>query len=146
FHSYWLDVGTLATYFRAHRDILAEKIKVKMPGKQSDGRPVWIGAECKIHAGAQIADHVLIGNKVIIEEGAAIGEFTALGDKCVVRKDAKLANCLLFGGTTIGERARVRDSIIGSNSMIEDDCHIRPGNVLGDATLITRGSLLPASF
>ncbi|MGH8103470.1 MAG: nucleotidyltransferase family protein, partial [bacterium] len=30
FHSYWLDVGTLATYFRAHRDILAEKIKVKI--------------------------------------------------------------------------------------------------------------------
>lgn len=146
FHSYWLDVGTLPTYFRAHRDILAEKIKVKVPGKRSEKRPLWMGTECRIHPGAQIADHVVIGNKVILEEGAAIGEFTALGDKCVVRKGAKVADSILFSGVTVGERVRIRDSILGVGAMIEDDCLIRPGNVLGDATLVTRGSMLPAAL
>lgn len=146
FRSYWLDVGTLPAYFRAHRDILAEKIKVKVPGKRSEKRPLWTGTECRIHPSVQIADHVLIGNKVILEEGVAVGEFAVLGDKCVVRKDSKVTDSILFAGVTIGERARIRDSILGAGAMIEDDCIIRPGNVLGDATLVTRGSILPASL
>jgi mannose-1-phosphate guanylyltransferase/phosphomannomutase len=146
FTSYWMDVGTLPTYFRAHRDILAEKVKVKIPAKRSERRALWTGTECKIHASALLADHVLIGNKVIIEEGATIGEYSVLGDKCVVRKDAKITDTLCFGGVTIGERTRVRDSILGAGTILEDDCQIRAGNVLGDSTLVMRGSLLPTSL
>ncbi len=146
FDSYWLDVGTLSTYMRAHRDILSGKVKVVLPGKKGDKRSIWLGEDVRLHPSCHISEFVLIGDKVVVEEEVYIGEYTVIGSRGRLRKQSALSECILFDGVVVGERARVRESVLGQDSIVEDDVVIRSGNILGDGSLVTRGSILPSAM
>src|SRR3954471_23838514 len=56
---YWEDVGTLAAYVQAHRDILDGRVQVEVPGFRLDGN-VWLGEGAEVDPDARIEGPAII--------------------------------------------------------------------------------------
>ena len=146
FDGYWLDVGTFSSYFKAHQDILAGKIRVSVPGKFKKSEGVWVQEHVKIAEGAEIKPPVFIGENTVIGEGVVISEYTVIGSRCTIQKDARVESSILHEEVLVGENARIRESLLGKGVIIEPGVYIRSGNILGSGSVITQGSILPSSF
>jgi glucose-1-phosphate adenylyltransferase len=100
---YWVDVGTVQSYWQAHMDLLMEKPQIDLYDRS------WIihtrteeQAPARIERGAQISDS-LITNGCIISGGAVV------------------ERSILSSGVHLGANAVVRDSIILTDTVIEAD-------------------------
>jgi NDP-sugar pyrophosphorylase family protein len=94
-NAYWCDIGTPGEYRRATNDVLSGAFC--LPGHAPASSDVWIGA------GTQIAaDAVIVGPSVI-------------GDDVEVASGARIERSIIWQGSSIGERALLRDAIVGMN-------------------------------
>ncbi|MFN4182104.1 MAG: sugar phosphate nucleotidyltransferase [bacterium] len=146
FDGYWLDVGTFSSYFKAHQDILAGKIRVSLPGKMRKNEGVWMQDRVRIAESAEVKPPVFIGENTVIGEGAVITEYTVIGSRCTIQKEARVESAILHEEVLVGENARIRESLLGRGVIIEPGAHIRSGNILGSGSVISQGSILPSSF
>jgi len=97
--AYWCDIGTPPEYRRATTDVLRGIFK--LPGHAPLTSDVWIGR------GAIVAqDAVVIGPSV-------------LGDGVRVESGARVERSIVWQGSHIGERAVLRDAIVGMNYRVE---------------------------
>jgi glucose-1-phosphate adenylyltransferase len=149
---YWMDVGTVSSYWQAHMDQLTERPPLDMNDRSwivhtrtEERPPVWIanGAVvsnsmitdgCVIHPGAHIECSVLSPG-VVIKEGAIVRESVLLTDS-VVEKGASIERTIIdkrvhigentiIGGYTPGPEPLV--AMIGKNSQVPDGYKIEPG-------------------
>ncbi len=124
---YWLDIGTPASYLKAHHDFLAGKIE---------------GFEIERSDDSDVATR------------AEIDKASVIGEGCSIKPGARITNSVIGAGVTIEEKAVVEDSVIWSHSRISSfaevrnaivgrSCHIGrnamvgEGTVLGDKTALT---------
>ena len=150
---YWVDVGTIDSYWQAHMDLLVEKPKLDLSDRSwiihtlpEDRPPVRIaaGAEivdsmitngCVISAGASIHRSVL-GPGVIVGPEFKIVDSVILTD-CVIQEKAIVARTILDKRVVIAEKARVGSTdpeqaltMIGKNSLVPSEMVIAPGAVI----------------
>jgi NDP-sugar pyrophosphorylase family protein len=125
-NEYWLDIGTPASYLKAHHDFLNGRIsgfEIDRSGlsdiatKASIDRNSVIGDGCMIKPGAQIVNSVL-GVGVHVEEKAYI------------------ENSVIWPHTRIATSAEIRDAIIGKSCHVGRNVTINAGTVLGDKASI----------
>jgi mannose-1-phosphate guanylyltransferase len=124
---YWLDIGTPASYLKAHHDFLAGRIA---------------GFDLERGNGSDVATHAEIDRASVIGEG------------CTIKPGAKIVNSVIGPGVHIEEKAVIEDSVIWSHTrvasaaeirgaVIARSCHIgrnatvSPGTVLGDKSSLT---------
>ncbi len=103
---YWCDIGDPAVYRQAHEDILAGRVKVDIPGKETQPG-IWCGKD------------------VLIDQGAELEAPLFLGEGCVIAKDV-----LIYGPTVIGSRCRLGTGAVIKKSILWDDMHINPGTTI----------------
>lgn len=116
FHGYWRDVGTIQAYWEANMDVLRPDSGISPQG--------W-GIRPNSEAGAGVADRC----PVRFAAGCEVqGSMIAAG--CVIK--GMVSNSVLSPGVVVEAGARVRDSIIF------DDCVIEQGAVLDLAILDKR--------
>ncbi len=144
FDGYWLDVGSFSSYFKAHRDIFTGKISVHLSAKSKDG--IWIQERVKIGANVELNPPVFIGENSVIDDGAVISEYTVIGSRNTIQREARIEGCILHSDVIVGEKARLRESILGKGVIIESEVLLRAGNILGNGCVVTQGSIFPASF
>ena len=97
--AYWCDIGTPGEYRRATGDVLRGVFK--LPGHIPITSDVWIGK------GARVAnDATVVGPSVI-------------GDGVVVASGARVERSIIWQGSSVGERAVLRDAIVGMNYRVE---------------------------
>lgn len=97
--AYWCDIGTPGEYRRATRDVLSGAFRI--PGGVPVTSDVWIGA------GARVAkDAVITGPSVI-------------GDGVEVASGAHIERSIIWQGSRVGERAVLKDAIVGTNYRVE---------------------------
>ncbi|MES1920571.1 hypothetical protein MHBO_002228 [Bonamia ostreae] len=63
----------------------------------------------------------IIGQNVIIGEGANIENHVVIGDNCVIEEGVVLQNCVLFSGSIIKKSSSVAGSIIGWDCVVREN-------------------------
>lgn len=156
FDGYWVDVGTINSYWQSHMDLLVTPPPIDLNDRRwivhtrtEERPPVWIssGAKimdsmvadgCEIYPGA-IVERSVISPGVRIGPNAVIRESVVLTDT-VIDKDAIVERAILEKKTHIGERARVGAILpiaeplipmVGKNSRVPADMVVEPGAVIG---------------
>jgi glucose-1-phosphate adenylyltransferase len=156
YDGYWVDVGTVASYWQAHMDQLEDNPPFDLNDRSwiihtrtEERPPVWIakGASiensmlsdgCEVSNGARVERSVLSPG-VIVKEGALVRESILLTGT-VVEAGAIVERTITDKKVTIGEKARVGGvtstaepiiAMIGKNSIVPPDFTIEPGAIIG---------------
>ncbi len=156
FDGYWVDVGTVTSYWQAHMDLLVTPPPIDLNDRRwivhtrtEERPPVWIakGATvedlmvadgCEIYPGARVTCSVLSPG-VRVAEGAVVQQAVVLTDT-VIEKNALVERAILDKRTLVQEGARVGGvsseketliAMVGKNSRVLPGMVIEPGAVVG---------------
>ena len=110
--AYWMDLGTPASYLRAHFDILEGRV-----GFEPEYPAPFVGDGAEVHLEAHL------GRWVVIGAGARVGA------------RARIEDSVLHPGAEVGAGARVTGSILGPRARVGSDA------VLQDAILAERAAV-----
>ena len=99
--AYWCDMGTPSEYRRATNDVLNGKFV--MPGHAPITSNAWIAPDAKVDSSAQIIGPSVVGSGTSIARGV------------------RIERSIIWHGAEIGERAIVRDSIVGMNYAVASE-------------------------
>ena len=99
--AYWCDIGTPSEYRRATDDVLNGKFV--MPGHAPVTSNVWIAPDAKVDSSAQVTGPSVIGASTRVGQGV------------------RIERSIIWQGATIGEKAVVRDSIVGMNYAVASE-------------------------
>lgn len=97
--AYWCDIGTPGEYRRATADVLRGVFK--LPGHAPITSDVWIGKNARVAKDATIVGPSVIGDGVDVASGA------------------RVERSIIWQGSSVGERAVLRDAIVGMNYHVE---------------------------
>jgi glucose-1-phosphate adenylyltransferase len=155
YSGYWVDVGTVDSYWKAHMDLLAEmppidlndrswvihtRTEERPPVRISSGAQVrdsMISDGCVISPGA-VVERSILSPGVRVLPGAVIRESVVLTD-AVIQPGAKVERVIVDKQVTIGEKAAVggidlssepRITMIGKNSQLPEKLIVEPGAVI----------------
>ena len=155
YNGYWVDVGTVNSYWQAHMDLLnAEKPfnlydrKWVYHTRTEERAPMWIeqgsvvedsliSDGCIIKAGAKVIRSVLSPG-VTVESGAVVEESILLTDT-VVGSGASVRRAITDKRVHIGAKAKVGDingyevvlAMVGKNSTVPEGMTVQPGAMIG---------------
>jgi mannose-1-phosphate guanylyltransferase len=111
---YWMDIGTPERYLQASWDILERRVKTRV-------EPTTAGM--LIAAGATIAEEASVGPRAVvsagcrIEAGAEIRDSVLL-DGCTVGRDALVESSILAPGAEVEPGAALRNSVVGRDERV----------------------------
>ncbi len=124
YQGYWVDVGTVASYWQAHMDLLSDNPPLNLYDRS------WI-----VHTRSEERPPAKIYNGAIIEN-------SLISDGCIIETGARISHSVLSPGVHVQSNANVVDSIILTDSLLENDtsveraildkrAHIRHGAKIG---------------
>ncbi len=134
-NGYWCDIGNLQMYRQAHTDILQEKVKLKLTTTQSDPG-IYIGNNCQIAPTVKIIPPVLIGDNCRISSGASIEANSVIGDNVLIQEGVSIRQSIVWSNTYIGHNANLRACVVCNNVTIHNSAEILEGAIIGANTLI----------
>ncbi len=135
---YWIDIGTPASYMRAHRDLMAGRCAAG-PFRESSGA-VRRGAGCRIAPGADLAGPCFLGDGCVVEEGARIGPESVIGPGCTIGPGAVVERAIVWGDSAVGAEAAVREAILGEACRVGAGAEVGAGCVLGSRSILSAHS------
>jgi mannose-1-phosphate guanylyltransferase / phosphomannomutase len=139
---YWCDVGTIQSYLQANWDALEGRVRCQVSGRR-DGS-VWVGEGVEFGLDVRVDGAVFIGSDAKIKAGAFINGPVVIDKYTVVDDNAKVSNSVIWQHSYVGERCRLRQSIVGRNVTIKDGCLLDDNTVVGDDCIIGEGSRIDA--
>ena len=146
FSGYWVDVGTVDSYWQSHMDLLTTPPPIDLNDRSwiihtrtEERPPIWVsgGAEvkdsmitdgCVIAAGARV-ERCVLSPGVRLQEGAVVRESILLTDT-VVEAGAVVERAIIDKRVRIGEGARVGGILPGGSlsvAMIGKNSQVPPG-------------------
>jgi mannose-1-phosphate guanylyltransferase/phosphomannomutase len=138
---YWCDIGNLQQYLEAHHDVLAGRVRIKVPGTEiSPG--VWVEEGAFVDAGALLKGPALIGANCRIGNQARIEPYTVLGGGCLIQERASLKRSVLWDNVYVGTGAALRGAVLGSRVRVKAGAGIYEGAVVGDDSLIRENCII----
>jgi glucose-1-phosphate adenylyltransferase len=114
YSGYWVDVGTIQSYWQAHMDLLANEPPLKLNDRS------WV-----IHTRTEERPPVRIA-------AGAVAMDSMLSDGCILEAGARVENCVLSPGVIVRSGAIVRQSILLTDVIVD------PGAVVERAILDKR--------
>ena len=138
---YWCDIGNLQQYLEAHQDILSNKVKIKMPGKEVAPQ-VWLEEGASIDGSAIVKGPVVIGANSQIGDGAVIEPYSLLGSGCLIQRGASIKRSVIWDNVFVGKGAALRGAVVGSRVQVQARAGIYEGAVVGEDSIIRESSQL----
>jgi mannose-1-phosphate guanylyltransferase / phosphomannomutase len=140
---YWRDIGNIDEYRRAHEDVLADRVKLCIPGQQRrvDGGTVWGESGAAVGRDVKLQGNVILGRNAHIGSGAVL-ENVVVGAECTIEEGAELRHVVLWERCAIGRRARLSESVctanvrIGDGALIRENCILADGAEVGDRAMV----------
>ena len=153
---YWMDVGTIESYWQAHMDMLSPTPALKLYDRNwiihtrtEERAPARLPADahvyasmicdgCYIGAGARVESSVLSPG-VVVRPGAVVRESILLTD-CFVESGAVVERAVLDKGVNVGKNARIgwgvadpkiTIALVGKHSVVPDSCVVEPNAQIG---------------
>ena len=124
---YWLDIGTPASYLKAHHDFLGGRIA---------GFDIETGAESDVATRSEIDKPSVIGEGCTIKPGVRISN-SVIGPGVYIDEKAVIENSVIWSHTRISSFAEIRGAVIGRSCHIGRNAIVSEGTVLGDKTSLT---------
>jgi glucose-1-phosphate adenylyltransferase len=103
---YWVDVGTVASYWQAHMDLLADTPSLDLNNR------TWI-----IHTRTEERPPAYVGRGVLVEN-------SMVADGCILAPGCQVIHSVLSPGVQINAGAIVRDSILLTDSVVKENAII----------------------
>jgi glucose-1-phosphate adenylyltransferase len=156
YSGYWVDVGTVSSYWQAHMDLLNRPSPIDLHDRswiihtRTEERPpvqILQGATvidsmitdgCVIYPGATV-ERSILSPGVTVKNGAIVRESVVLTDT-VIEPGAIIERTIIDKRAQVGENARVgaieatsepRIAMIGKNSVVAAGMIIQPGAIIG---------------
>jgi glucose-1-phosphate adenylyltransferase len=137
FEGYWRDVGTIDSYFEAHRDLLPDSSRFQLDAADW---PIWPSmvkpGATRIRRGARL-DNVLIGGGADI---AGTVRNSVVGQGAVIEPGATVSDSVVLPGVLVGRGAAVNRTILDSGAYVGSASRI--GRPEGEITLVGPGQRL----
>lgn len=106
YSGYWVDVGTVKSYWKAHLDLLADKPSIDLNDRS------WI-----IHTRTEERPPVrIISGSTILD--------SMITDGCVISSGAHVERSILAPGVLVHSGATIRESIVMSEAIIGSGAHV----------------------
>jgi glucose-1-phosphate adenylyltransferase len=155
YSGYWMDVGTMVSYWRAHMDLLSENNLLQLNDRSwvihtrtEERPPVQIARGASIQ-NCMISDGCVIDSGAFLEQ-CVLSPGVIVKDKAIVRQSVLLTDCIIEAGAVVehtildkrvqvGEKARVGSigtdlepclTLIGKNSILSAKLVVEPGVVI----------------
>jgi mannose-1-phosphate guanylyltransferase / phosphomannomutase len=141
---YWKDVGTIAEYRLAHRDLVDGRVDLPVPGERVGEGRVFIEPGARIDYTARLEGGVIVGRDVVIGPRAVVRD-SVLGHGCVAEEGAVIADSVLWDRVRVGRSAEIRESIVANDCVIGDRAFLDVGALVSDHCRIGRGATLKAN-
>jgi glucose-1-phosphate adenylyltransferase len=156
YSGYWMDVGTINSYWQAHLDLLSPNPPLKLYDRSwvihtrtEERPPVRVPDSARIYAsllsdgcyiqGNAIVESSVLSPGVIVRPGAVVRESIILTDS-IIEEGAVVERTILDKHAVVGHNSRVgggvaatdvRVAVVGKNSIIPDGAVIEPGATIG---------------
>jgi mannose-1-phosphate guanylyltransferase len=111
---YWMDIGTPERYLQASWDILEGRVETEVE-PTVPGSLLAAGAE--VDPEARVGKRVVISSGCRIEAGAELSE-TVLLDGCSVGAGARIEQSILAPGATVDPGARLVNTVVGRDERV----------------------------
>ncbi|MGI8788706.1 MAG: sugar phosphate nucleotidyltransferase [Pyrinomonadaceae bacterium] len=125
--NYWRDIGTPASYLRAHHDFLSGQIK---------GFEIKKSVEADVATAAIVDKNSILGEGAIVKPNARVIN-SVIGAGVHIEEKATVENSVVWAHTRISSAAQIHDAIIGRGCHIGRNVSVSGGAVLGDKTSLT---------
>lgn len=162
FSGYWVDVGTVNSYWEAHMDLLATPPPIDLNDRSwvihtrtEERPPVWIesGATiidsmitdgCHISSGARIERSILspgvrVASGAVVRESVvftdAVIEADALLERAIIEKRARIEKGARIG--SVQQTGEILIPMIGKHTLVPPGMVVEPGAVIGPDVIDT---------
>ena len=148
YSGYWVDVGTIDSYWQAHMDLLKEKPSIDLNDRswiihtRTEERP-----PVRISRDAAVFDS-MISDGCVISHGARI-ERSVLSPGVVVRPGATVRESIVLTDATIESGAVIERSIVDKAVVIGENSRVGSMEVSGrlnTITMVGKKSIIPKDF
>jgi glucose-1-phosphate adenylyltransferase len=150
---YWVDVGTVESYWKAHMDLLSEPPALDLNDRSwiihtrtEEQPPVRIARDAKV-IDSMVTDGCILGSGALVERSVLspgvrlplaqwfrVGAFDGFGNWSErLLKDVLLTNTSVSGGCQVGkieEKDVFRLTMVGKNSHLPANLTVQPGAVI----------------
>ncbi|HEX5713368.1 MAG TPA: NDP-sugar synthase [Solirubrobacterales bacterium] len=111
---YWMDIGTPERYLQASWDILEGRVETRV---QPTAPGLLIGAGAEVAAGATVGPRAVVSADCRVDAGAEVREAVLLPG-CSVGEGARVSGAVLAPGVTVEPGASVEDDIVGRDATV----------------------------
>lgn len=144
---YWRDIGNLHEYQQAHDDVLHRKVTVNFAGKKHGAAITGTGLQ--MASTAKLEGLVVLGNDVVIGDHAKLKN-CIIGEGCTIGAGAILEGAVLWHEVQVGDFAEITHAVIcngttiGAQASIGENVIIAAECVIGnDARIVSGVKLWP---
>ncbi len=110
--AYWCDIGTPDEYRRASADVVNARFRI--PGTRANG----VDPSAQVHRSARIGDNVWVGARADVGANVRVTGPSVIGDDVRIEPGAMLDASIIWQGSRVGERATLRDTIVGQSYQV----------------------------
>lgn len=128
---YWSDIGTLEAYRSAQRDVLAGRVRVRIPGDRYLEN-LWLDRGARLHPTATLDGRVALGRNAIVERDVTLVGDVTLGQGCRIKSGATISHSILLPGSSVGPGAYLENCIVGNGYPV------RAGEQISGVTMVRR--------
>jgi glucose-1-phosphate adenylyltransferase len=118
---YWRDVGTIDSYYLAHRDVLGREPRYDLFNPQW---PIYSsnyqGPVARVNQGE--IENSLLGAASVVEGGRIVNSIVRR--EVVIEDGAEIEDCVIMDYARIGRGARLRRAIVDRHTLIEKDARV----------------------
>lgn len=142
YSGYWVDVGTIQSYWHAHMDLLSEPPSVDLNDRdwvihtRTEERPPM-----RISHGACV-EHSMVCDGVVIEPGACV-RHSVLSPGVVVRAGAKVCRSIVLTDTVVGSGAEIHRAILDKRVRVGEKSLLGKDDEAALLTVVGKNSELP---
>jgi mannose-1-phosphate guanylyltransferase len=111
---YWMDIGTPQRYLQASWDILEGRVTTRV---EPTAPGVLVAADAEVAVGATVGPRAVIGPGCRIAAGAEIRESVLL-DGCTIGEGARVAESILAPGAEVSPGAALDRAVIAPNERV----------------------------
>ncbi len=135
---YWCDIGNLLQYRESQYSVLDGHTGIPISAAKKG--ECWIGEGTHISREARLIGPSLIGRNVTIKAGAEIGPYAVVGDNTIIEDGAEVHRSVLWDNVYVGEMSRLSACTVCSHAVLQGECAIEEGAVIGDRVRLERGA------
>jgi mannose-1-phosphate guanylyltransferase len=111
---YWMDIGTPDRYLQASWDILEGRVETRVSAT-APGR--LIAADAEVDSEAQVGQRAVISSGCRLEAGAEIADSVLL-DGCKIGENARVEGSILAPGASVEPGAQLVNAVIGRDERV----------------------------